>query len=400
MNYLEAKDQPLYERRISLAYYLSFICQGLTSSIFGPAMVWFAARTNSTVAGITPVLICYNIGFIISSLFISNLFDRKPGNRLIACSICVLVCVMPGFCFVNSRTALFMLAFIMGAAMSVIDNGANIMFPWLLRERAKRPMNLVHLFYSVGCTVTPFLIGLSLKRWEQASPVFILLAVLIIYPAVLLFRLPSPRPIPDSGPTASGGTADTGAGQLLAAAGTFGLMLFLFSSCQATFNNWTSTVLLRNGLADGSAAAMMTSIFWIGTFSGRLLATWLVEKRPPALIVLCCVLISVTDGIVMFFARGSLILTGICVFFSGFSTGPVLANVFSIMKGRGFVSARINGIVQACSQLGGMLLPTLFGRIYGDSTSSYIPFVVLTLAASLIELVVLRVILRPGPARE
>ncbi len=394
MRYLDTKKQQEFEKPVSYAYYLSFICQGLSAGIFGPAMVWFAARTRSSVAEITPVLICYNIGFIISSLLISNLFDRRPGNRMIAGSLCVLIGIMPGFCFVSRRLHLFLLAGIMGAVLSVIDNGGNILFPWLLHDRAKRPLNLVHLFYSVGATATPFLIGLSLKRWGEVTPVFLLLAVLFIYPAVLLFRLPSPRPEQDTAESDPAGNIHSGLLQILSAAGSYGLLLFLFSSCQSTFNNWTSTVLIRNGLADESGAAMMASLFWAGTFSGRVLAVWAVGKYKPEKIVSCCLLIAVINGVVMFFARTGLILTGICVFLNGFATGPIIANVFSIMKGRGLVSAKINGVVQACSQMGGMLIPSLFGRIYGDSAASYNPFVIITLSASAFELIVLWFILR------
>ncbi len=399
MSYLDISQQPKYEKRISWAYYLSFICQGLSSSIFGPAMVWLAGRTHSTAAEIAPVLVCYNIGFILSSLIISNLFDRKPGNRLIAVSLCILILIVPGFGFVRSRGMLFLLAFIMGTVLSVVDNGGNILFPWLLRDRAKRPLNLVHLFYSAGAAATPFMIGLALKQFRQAAPVFILLSALFIYPAVLLFRLPSPCPPQNSAASSSVDSLHIGIREILTAAGSFGLLLFLFSSCQATFSNWISTVLIRNGLADESAAAMMSSLFWAGTFSGRMLAAWLVEKIDSDRIVFGCLLIAVINGIIMFFGRSSLVLTGICVFFNGFATGPILANVFSIMKGRGLVSARINGVVQACSQFGGMLLPSLFGSLCGDSTASYDPFVIITLSASIAELMVLIAILRSGQSQ-
>ena len=396
MKYLDLSEQPKYEKRISIAYYLSFISQGLAASIFGPAMVWFAGRTGSTAAQITPVLFFYNIGYILSSLFLSNLFDRKPGNRLMAGGLCVLIAVMPGFSFVRSRLLLFLLALILGSSIGVVDNGGDTLFPWLLHERAKRPLNLIHLCYSAGSTVTPILIGIALRRWGMVSPVFILLSLLIICPAVMLFRLPSPRPERNRIAASSAGSADDGMKQILFAASTYGLLLFLFSSCQSTFSNWTSTVLLRNGLADESTAAMMASLFWGGTFTGRVLAAWLVKKQDPEKIVRSCLLIAIANGIVMFFGRSSLILTGVCVFFNGFATGPIIANVFSIMKGKGLVSAKINGIVHACGQFGSMAIPFLFGRIYGDSTASYIPFVIITLGASAAELIVLTSILRKG----
>ena len=391
--YLDLKEQPRFEKKITAAYYLSFICQGLTGSIFGPSMIWFAQRTHSTIAEITPILICYNLGFIFASLLISNLFDRKPGNRLIACSICVLIAVMPGLCLVTQKWQLFSLVWVMGMALSVIDNGGNILFPWLLRERSKRPMNLVHLFYSVGCIITPFLIGLALKRWNQITPVFLLLAAVLIYPAWLLFRLPSPHPLHDSSTAVSAESRELGLKQVYAA-GFYALLLFLFSACQSTFNNWISTVLIRNELADESAAAMMTSIFWIGSFTGRLLVTWLVEKRRPEQIVFCCLTLAVANSIVMLFGKGSLMLTGLCVLLNGFATGPVLANVLSIMKERGLVSAKINGIVLAFTQLGGLVVPSLFGRIYGDSPSSYRPFVLISLFSTSLELIILMIILK------
>ena len=86
--YLEPRDHPRFEKRITLAYYLSFICQGLISSIFGPAMVYFAGRTNSAISGITPLLVFYNLGFIISSLFIS--FLRSVGQIICSVGLCIL----------------------------------------------------------------------------------------------------------------------------------------------------------------------------------------------------------------------------------------------------------------------------------------------------------------------
>ena len=395
-----SETQSRYEKKIEFAYYLAFICQGLTGSIFGPSMVWFANRTNSSVAEITPVLVFYNIGFIISSLVISRAFDRRPGNRLMGAAVAVLSAALAGLCLVRSRWTYFLLAFVIGTVLSVIDNGPNILFPWLLGERAKRPLNMVHLFYSVGCIITPFLIGVSLKRWNEAFPVFALLAFVIIFPALFLFRLPSPA-IRSDGPSGSSGSAAGSASlQLIGAAGLFGLFMFLFSSSQSTVNHWISTVLVKNGLADESFAAMLASVFWVGTFTGRLLAAYLVEKLSPAKIVFICLAVAAADGTVMLFARGMLPLIAICMFMNGFATGPVLANAFSIMKSRGFISAKMNGIVTACGQCGGLLLPSLFGKFYGDSSSSYIPFVLIILCASLLELLVLHFILkdRTGPA--
>ena len=185
---------------------------------------------------------------------------------------------------------------------------------------------------------------------------------------------------------------------ILAAAGVFGLLLFLFASCQSTINSWISTVLIRNGLAGESEAAMMTSIFWVGTFSGRLLAAWLVGRISPARIVRGCLLIASVNGFVMLFAEKTLPLISVCVFFYGFATGPIIANALAIMKDRGLVSAKVNGFVLACSQFGGMLMPSLFGRIWGDSSSSLFPFVIITLSASLINLAVLRFVVRPEKA--
>jgi len=394
--YLEPRDHPRFEKRITLAYYLSFICQGLISSIFGPAMVYFAGRTNSAISGITPLLVFYNLGFIISSLFISRLFDRRPGNRLIGISICTASAAVLGLCAVRSRWQLFLLAGIIGAALSVIDNGPNVMFTWLLGSRAKRPMNLVHLFYSVGCIITPFLISLSLRHMNSIAPVLILVSAAVIFPALTLFRLPSPRAQADSNAAASGNPDMTGRDQILAAAGLFGLLMFLFASCQSTINSWISTVLIRSSLAGESEAAMMTSVFWIGTFSGRLLAAWLVGRVPPARIVFGCLLISAANGTMMLLAPKTLLLIGAGVFIYGFSTGPIIANALGIMKERGLVSAKINGIVLACGQFGGMLMPSLFGRIWGDSPANFVPFILITLIASLANLAVLRLIMRKG----
>lgn len=74
--------------------------------------------------------------------------------------------------------------------------------------------------------------------------------------------------------------------------------------------------------------------------------------------------------------------------------GPVIANTLAVMKQRGLVSAVINGIVLVCSQTGCMVLPAVFGRLYGDSLSSYVPFVTFPLCAAIVQLTVMKVIER------
>lgn len=390
--YLTPNIQKSSERPLTIAYYLALVSEGLVTSVFGPAMVYFAARTHCTVAEITTLLVFYNIGFIFSSLVIVRQFDRLPGNRMIGTAIFSLIGVLIGLCLVQNKWLLFILAGIMGLANAVIENGPNILFPWLLGNRGKRPLNLIYLFYSFGCIVTPILIGFALRTWNNLTPVFVLIAVLIFYPALNLFRLPSPRGITDT--VSDGQPRAAESSHAIMEACLFGFFLFLFSSGLSTFSNWTSTVLLRNELADEAGAAMMSSIIWTGSLIGRLAGAWLADKLASHKIVLYGLLIAIADGIVMFFCKGSLLLIGTCVLINGIATGPIIANALAIMKGRGLVSAKINGLVLAMSQLGCMILPSLFGRIWGDSTASYTPFTAITLGASLAELIVLRFILR------
>ena len=391
--YPNSENASRFEKPVTAAYYLAYLSEGLVTSIFGASMVYFAGRAGCTVAEISSVLILYNLGFIFSSLFLVALFDRLPGNRMLSAAIFAMIAVLVGLSFARVRWLLLVIAGVMGIANAIVENGPNILFPWMLgEERARRPVNILYLFYSIGCVITPLLIGIALKLGNTLTPVFALIGVVILIPAVMLLRLPGPRNPRTSEEKGAAPMKNT-RGEILAAC-AFGLMLFFYSSGLSTLSNWTATVLIKNGLTDEASAAMMASVLWLGSFVGRAAGAWLSGKMNPSKIVTAGLIIVILDGICMYFCRGSLFLIGACVFINGFAGGPVIANTLAVMKQRGLVSALINGIVLACSQVGCMVLPTIFGRLYGDSPTSYTPFVTFTLCASIAQFAVMKIVER------
>lgn len=357
--FLTTATQKKYERWIEFGYFLCMVGLGIGGSLFGPLMLRLSESVNRSVSDCGSYIIFLGLGFLVTSILLARLYDRFPGNKLVSFGLIAEAVLITFIGRVSALWQLFTLAFLLGIASGIVDVGISALIPWLLGERCKPAMNFIHLCYSLGAIITPLLIGKTLQTTTNIGGTLVLLSCLLIPPAVFICFLPSPM-IPKE--TKSESSEKGKAGSVFTVMALFGMVLFFASGSQQTSNNWVSTVALQGGMTDEAGASFISSIYWIGILSSRALATFLADRLSSFALVSVSLIVSFINALVMRFSAGNLNVFRVCTFISGMTIGPIIANIFLLVKERIVLSGKLNGILFTVNEVGVMLIPWLLGK--------------------------------------
>lgn len=383
--FVTEQNQAKWQMPVTFGYFFSMMCLGFLGGVWGPILTSLSESTGTTASQISSVFLFLGVGFVISSLLLARLYDRLPGNRVIAVGIVVLAISLACLGRIHSIWLLFFLAVAIGCGNGLIDMGCNILLPWLLGDKCKPYFNFIHVCYALGCITTPLMISRALSTNANISFVLTILALIMLPVAVYIFLLPSPRiPVTTDKKTESHSAGNKRVWQLVA---MFCVFFFLLMGGQAMYSNWISTVVFSSGIADEAMAAFMSSILWAGTICGRLVATWLSSRMRSYVMVLGGLVITIASGLLMIFAQHNLTLIMLAIFLSGFGLGPMFANAMLFLKEKALLSGRMNGFVFASNQTGAMLLPWAFGVL--TNASSYFVFALVVTVVMFVTLLLL-----------
>ena len=147
---------------VSCAYFSAFFGLGLCLAVVGPSLLQLAANTGSGVDAIGSIFTWRAVGYLIGSVSGGQLFERLPGNPLLA--IATLCCSI-GTLFIPycaSLAALGLCTAVQGAAMGFLDTGGNVLLIRLWASEddpstADPYMQTMHFFFAVGAFVIPII---------------------------------------------------------------------------------------------------------------------------------------------------------------------------------------------------------------------------------------------------
>lgn len=254
---------------LTLLFCLAFVGLGLCIASLGPVLLELAVQTDSSLThvgycfaarrsvaksngGLALVLVscglllcgipsiwlhfCSALGFVCSlgyllGSFLGPLYDKLPGNMLLAASM-----IIAGFgsILVTVVKSVFLLGFVVsfqGAAMGGLDCGANVMLIYAWRDQVGPWMQAMHASFAVGAFFAPMLIrAVQGEVADPASPnaalavgsgaykpAFIIMGVVCMLCGLLIVLMKSPKPRTQGGSansaTASASTAAS-AGQV------------------------------------------------------------------------------------------------------------------------------------------------------------------------------------------
>jgi FHS family Na+ dependent glucose MFS transporter 1 len=361
--FLQDQNRSKWIIPITIGYFLTFVSFGFAGSAIGPIINRLSESTGTSIADLSFLYLFRSFGFIGSSLLLARLFDRFPGNRLLGFGLVTMGIALALLGSTEQLWKLFAVMFFLGISANFVNMGCNTLMLWLYKEKAGPYLNLVHVFYSLGCITTPLLIGRSLQSGGTISRTLLILGVIIIPIAIYVFVLPSPLiPVPTKEKKDGNSSLNKDIWILTLIIGFFALLAV---GTECTYNSWLATFLFVGGITDEANAAYFTSVFWIGCLVGRIAGVFASSKIKPFKLVGTSLLLTFLGSLGFIFFLHNHLLILISTFLVGFAVGPLFPNTLLLLKEKVTLSGKMNGVIFAFTEAGSMVIPWIIGQMLG-----------------------------------
>jgi MFS transporter, FHS family, Na+ dependent glucose transporter 1 len=351
--------------RRTFGYYFLFICLGLDSAITGPTLKALAHQTGSKVGDMGLLFLVGAIGYTLGTMIGGRVFDRVRGHpvlgiaQLFAAVLIFFVPLAPWFWL------LLCIVVCKGFAEGFINTGANTLLVWTHGEKVSPFMNGLHFFFGLGAVLSPFLVALvvgveSGYRWAywalSAFAMLVGLRILTMSGSPLHTRAHSDE-------TAQAARGPVPYALVISAM----LFLFFYVGAEITFGGWVYTYAVTLKLASAAGAAYLTSAFWLAFTIGRLISIPAATRFKPRQVILVALISCMSVLVVgMLFSDSSTALWMMAIGL-GFCMAPIWPTGFTLAGQSINLTGRITGIILLGDSFGGMVLPSLVGKVIEGS---------------------------------
>lgn len=361
---LSRRDAPELQLPVA-GYLLSFFVVGLSLSVLGPALSELRDRADTDLGGIGVLFVGQACGYIVGSLLAGRLFDRFDGHRVYAASLASLAVGMVLIPSLDTLPTLFATFVMVGVGAGSVDVGANTLLIWQLGAGVGRSMNVLHLCFGIGALMAPLVVHIGLDVAGYLA------TVLCVVFAALVLSTPAPTP-----PTAARTEhADTTRPMLI----VLSVFFLLYVGLEAGFAGWVHTYGEEIEFSD-LAATWLTTAFWIGFTTGRVLASALGQRvRPKSLLAASCGLTVVAAGVLVA-GDGRTAPVWVGAVLMGVATAPQFPAMFTYLERRIRMTGTATAWFVGASGVGGLTFPWLIGQWFDASGSAALPWSMLGLA--------------------
>jgi len=347
-----------------IVIYLAFVGLGLPDSLFGTA--WPAIYTElglpfSMGSLVTIIMTC---GTIFSSIMSTRVIAKFGTGKVTAVSTALTAAALLGYSLSGHFLLLCLLAIPLGLGAGAVDTGLN---NYVATHYSSAQMSLLHCFYGIGITVSPYLMARFLGNdigWRggyRAAFLIQLIIALILFLALPLWKKVARTEAQEETPVKV-----LSIRELAKIPGVKNMWLLFLTSCgiESATNSWGSTFLVEHkGLGADQAAEIMI-FYFVGFTLGRLLSSILATR-------LSCWKIIRIGMAVMGAAMVLLLLplpqfaVVIALFLIGMGNSPLFPN-FTYLAPRNFgadISQSVIGTQMAASNTGFMVAPVICGLL-------------------------------------
>lgn len=301
------------------------------------------------------------LGFVIGP-FLAGLLSDRAGARtcfLVGLGGEMIFLVAMGFApsFVAASVAFFFFSM----ATGFIETPVNIIPTLVGNGKSGSLMNLVHMFFSIGAFISPFLVGLLLSATGSWRPVWLL----AIIPTAALFVAYVLTPFSTKRREHKAGEPRPNMLKVLRErAILFGaIAMFLYVAAEFGATNWI-TLYLQKGLGFATLAATSgLSVLWLGLLIGRFANSRLALVRASGELVLWSGIAGLGAGLLLLTAR-STFMVYMWLFALGLCMSGIYPNIMAELNGRN--PARmglITGFLAQAAALGSFLAQPTLGVI-------------------------------------
>jgi fucose permease len=340
----------------------ALLVSGMGVALLGSVKVPLARRLaidEARVGGLVSLFGFAMIPVILAAGFLTDLL----GRQLVFLSGCVLLAVSL-LALAQARVYPLALAAVMllSGGWSLLINVGNVLTPLAFPGDLAYATNLANVFFGLGAFLTPLAVAFLIRRTSLPAALT-LLGGLALVPAVLSLGVDFTA----LAPAGSDGEAP-GTGHLLADPILWlcGLALFFYGPLEACMGAWATTYLGERGVAEGTAATLL-SAFWLAFMLSRLAAALSlaalglpVAARPVLILVLALASVGVLLGVVR--SRGPALAMAL-VISAGVVFGPIFPTIMAVLLEHfpEAVRGRAVGLLFAIGGVGWTVIPILLG---------------------------------------
>jgi MFS transporter, FHS family, Na+ dependent glucose transporter 1 len=345
----------------TLAYYASFIALGLAAAMLGPSLPFLATQTGTQLSEISFLFISRALGYLVGSLQSGRLFDRLPGNPIMAAVVTGMALTMALIPAVPALWLLTGVLFLLGLAEGAVDIGGNILLIWVHRSRVGPYMNGLHFFFGLGAFLAPIFLAQAILQDGSIRWGFWGMALLMVPVAFWLLRLPSPRnQVPVEGESRARGD------RLFVA--LIAVFFLLYVGAEVSFGGWVFSYTRAMGLAEGAAAtaqaAYLTSAFWLSLTAGRLLAIPIASRFSPGKILLADLLGCLASLALILWGPNTLAVVWTGAIGCGLFMASIFPTTLTLAEQQLAITGGMTRWFFVGAGAGGMTLPWLIGQLF------------------------------------
>ena len=343
-------------RRLTAAYFLTFVALGLTTGSFGPTLPALATQAHRSLNAISYLFTFRSLGYVAGSVLGGKLVDRQPGNVVMSTMLLLATVPLLLIPFSTQLATIMGLMFVLGAAEGGLDVGANTLLVRVHGSRVAPFMNGMHSCFGVGALIAPLIVArLPFFGQQVSTQSYLLLAVVLLAVAVFVVRLPSPVPRAAEDSAAwSGGKASVF---------WLALFLFLYVGAEVGFAGWIFSYTVITGLGTTAGAAYLTSLFWGSLTLGRALAIPITARIEPDAVLVGSLAGAIISLVLMLVFEHSLFGVSLATAALGFSMASIFPATLSFATRRLKVTGRITGWFVVGSSLGATSIPLAIGQM-------------------------------------
>jgi fucose permease len=295
-----------------------------------------------------------------SGSFAGGILTERIGRRRVLLAGSVMLGSGYALLGVAPSWAWFLLAGpLQGFGSGSIDGGLNGLILDVAGDGPGRAVSLLHLCFSIGAFVSPFVVGRLVSAGVQWQLVILAtgVAILPIAGALSRVQMPSGRHHPAPAPVIDAvDTAATASSRLPLALLAVGIACYVAS--EVGVSNWMVRFLARANL---DTATLALSGFWAGLALGRLAGSRLADRVAHGRFAVFAALGS-GAAVIAAVASPSIELSIVAFVVAGFAMGPVFPMIV-VVGGELYADrlATTAGTLTAVAILGATIYPPLIG---------------------------------------
>lgn len=362
-----------------LIIYLIFIGLGISHSLLGPAwpsMYESLAVPDSWLIIISAIL---SVCMITASVFSGKALKRfKTSAIVVVCALMMATGIM-GFALSKSFAVLCICVIPLGLGGGLIDPVIN---HYIAVHFKASHMNMLHCLWGVGATMGPLIMASGIKHYGTWNAGYFMAGYIqVAIVLTLILTLPLWRKQPST-PHQEKESGKTNFKALLKLRGIyFSLVSFIcYCAIEAMIGLWGSSYLVFVKGISPETAAQRLSLYFLGITLGRFVSTFLAIKIDSRkMIRLGCALIA--SGLFIF-----LLPLGDAAYMAGFLLmGIGCAPIYPCLMHNTPVyfgeesSGSVIGLQSASANIGGAVIPPLFGFFAAHIGYSLFPLFLIVL---------------------